>query len=208
MPWQAHKRNNRRNLARLGDAPCRNPGSLNGPSRLFDRNRLNYDFGPAKKHIALTKGLRTELALDDHREFNKVGGAHAAAISFMNQPDKNISFRLSEEDGTNAEVSIIISEDRLCRTGIPRDQDRDVSRKPRHVSRWRAVPPRRPFPDGRQTLKAFAQSFRHHMGHGFSSFLGYRCGETVRFWIFDIQRSHRRPFCKYAGFLPFYPTGI
>jgi hypothetical protein len=40
-----------------------------------------------------------------------------------------------------------------------------------------------------QTLKAFAQSFRHHTGHGFSSFLGYRCGETVRLWILDIQIS-------------------
>ena len=49
---------------------------------------------------ALAKGLWTELAFNDHRELNKVGGAHAAAISFMNQPDINFAFRLSEEDGT------------------------------------------------------------------------------------------------------------
>jgi hypothetical protein len=41
-----------------------------------------------------------------------------------------------------------------------------------------------------QTLKAFSQSFSHHMGHGFSGFLSYRCRETMRLRILDVKRPH------------------
>jgi hypothetical protein len=48
--------------------------------------------------------------------------------------------------------------------------------------------------DASQTLKPFSQSLSHHMGHGFSGFLNYRCRETMRLGILDIKRAHGNRF--------------
>ena len=51
---------------------------------LADSERLDYDAGPAEKHIALADGFRRDLAFENNGKLQEVRGADQASVRVMN----------------------------------------------------------------------------------------------------------------------------
>ena len=52
---------------------------------LFNGERLNSDIRPSEKHFALTERVRSDLCLNDDREFQKSTSTDETAVRGMNQ---------------------------------------------------------------------------------------------------------------------------
>src|SRR5271157_5988650 len=94
--------------------------------RLLNGERFDDDVGSAEKSITLTAGVRPNLAFNDDGEFNKVCGAHQAAVGVVDKLGVEGDFGFPKKMAASAEVSRIIWEDRARHKGIRRDRDKDV----------------------------------------------------------------------------------
>ncbi len=67
--------------------------------RLLDGERLDCDASALQKQIALFDRMHSDLAFENDREFDKIGGADSATIGIVNGLNVNIRPGLPEKYG-------------------------------------------------------------------------------------------------------------